>query len=70
MDSNQDEIQQISSAINELFEKVNKLKSKLDNLCKETGGCDQIKKINREILRKKERNILNATHINTLCEKE
>ena len=29
MDSNQDEIQQISSAINELFEKVDKLKSKL-----------------------------------------
>ena len=70
MDSNQEEIRQISSAIDELFEKVDRLRSKLDNLCKETGGCDQIKKINREILRKKERNILNATHINTLCEKE
>jgi hypothetical protein len=39
-------------------------------LCKETGGCDHIKKINREILRKKERDILNATHINTLREEE
>ena len=66
MDSNQDEIRQISSAINELFEKVDRLKLKLDNLCKETGGCDHIKKINREILRKKERDILNATNINTL----
>ena len=70
MGSNQDEIRQISSAIDELFEKVDRLKSKLDNLCKETGGCDQIKKINREILKKKERNILNATHINTLREEK
>ena len=70
MDFNKDEIQQISSSINELFEKVDRLKSKLDNLCKETGGCDQIKKINREILRKKERDILNATHINTLREEK
>ena len=70
MDSKQEEINEISSAVNELLVKVEKLKTKLDSLCKETGGCDQIKKINREILRKKERNILNATHINTLCEKE
>ena len=70
MDFNQDEIHQISSAIDELFEKVDKLKSKLDNLCKETGGCDQIKRVNREILKKKERNILNATHINTLREEK
>jgi acyl-[acyl carrier protein]--UDP-N-acetylglucosamine O-acyltransferase len=70
MDSKQDEIRQISSAINELFEKVEKLKSKLDSLCNETGGCEQIKKINREILRKKERSILNGTHINTLRKEE
>jgi len=69
MDSKQDEIIEISFAINELFEKVEKLKSKLDNLCKETGGCDQIKKINREILRNKD-SILNATHINALREEE
>ena len=70
MDSKQDEIRQISSAINELFEKVEKLKSKLDSLCNETGGCEHIKKINREILRKKERSILNGTHINTLRKEE
>lgn len=69
MDSDQEEIRQISSAINELFEKVDKLKSKLDNLCKETGSCDQIKKINREILKKKD-SILNATHINALRKEE
>ena len=69
MDSNQDEIGQISSAINELFEKVDRLKLKLDNLCKETGSCDQVKKINREILKKKD-SILNATHINTLRKEE
>jgi outer membrane murein-binding lipoprotein Lpp len=70
MDSKQEEINEISSAVNELLAKVEKLKSKLDSLCKETGGCDQIKKINQQILRKKERNILNATHINALCEEE
>ncbi len=66
MDSKQEEINEISSAVNELLVKVEKLKTKLDSLCKETGGCDHIKKINREILRKKERDILNATNINTL----
>jgi len=69
MDSNQDEIQEISFTINELFEKIEKLKSKLDSLCNETGGCKHIKKINREILKKKD-NILNGTHINTLRKEE
>ena len=70
MDSKQEEINEISSAVNELLVKVEKLKSKLDSLCKETGACDQIKKINQQILRKKERNILNATHINALREEK
>ncbi len=69
MDSDQEEIRQISSAINELLETVDKLKSKLANLCKETGSCDQIKKINREILKKKD-NILNGTDINALRKEE
>tara|TARA_R100000005_G_C4800894_1_gene92561 strand:+ start:128 stop:337 length:210 start_codon:yes stop_codon:yes gene_type:complete len=69
MDSDQEEIRQISSAINELLEKVDRLKSKLDNLCKETGGCEHIKKVNREILKKKD-NILNGTHINALRKEE
>ena len=66
MDSKQEEINEISSAVNELLVKVEKLKTKLESLCKETGGCDHIKQMNREILRKKERDILNATNINTL----
>ena len=70
MDSKQEEIDEISSAVNELLVKVEKLKTKLESLCKETGACDQIKKINQQILRKKERNILNATHINALREEE
>jgi len=68
MDSKQEEINEISSAVNELLAKVEKLKSKLDNLCRETGGCKQIKKINRQLLKKKER--INATHINSLREEE
>ena len=66
MDSKQEEINEISSAVNELLVKVEKLKTKLESLCKETGSCDHIKQMNREILRKKERDILNATNINTL----
>jgi len=69
MDSKQEEINEISSAVNELLVKVERLKSKLDSLCKETGGCDHIKKINQQILRKKD-SILNATHINALREEE
>jgi outer membrane murein-binding lipoprotein Lpp len=68
MDSKQEEINEISSAVNELLAKVEKLKSKLDNLCRETGGCKQIKKINRQLLKKKER--INGTHINSLREEE
>ena len=49
MDSKQEEINEISFAVNELLVKVEKLKTKLDSLCKETGGCDQIKKINQQI---------------------
>ena len=62
------EIHEISFAVNELLAKVEILKSRLDSLCNETGGCDQIKKINQQILRKK--NNLNGTHINTLREEE
>jgi len=69
MDSKQEEINEISSAVNELLVKVERLKTKLDSLCKETGSCDQIKKINQQILRKKD-SILNATHINALREEE
>ena len=69
MDSKQEEINEISSAVNELLVKVEKLKTKLDSLCDETGACDQIKKINQQILRKKD-SILNATHINALREEE
>tara|TARA_R100000234_G_scaffold84692_1_gene53835 strand:+ start:25 stop:234 length:210 start_codon:yes stop_codon:yes gene_type:complete len=69
MDSKQEEINEISSAVNELLVKVERLKSKLDSLCKETGSCVQIKKINQQILRKKD-SILNATHINALREEE
>ena len=67
MDSN-NEIKEISVALNELFEKVEKLKLKLDSLCKQTGGCAHIKAINREILKKKE--IINGTYINAFREEE
>tara|TARA_R110000751_G_scaffold87750_1_gene173833 strand:- start:341 stop:544 length:204 start_codon:yes stop_codon:yes gene_type:complete len=67
MDS-KNEIKDISVALNELFEKVEKLKLKLESLCKQTGGCDHIKAINREILKKKE--VINGTHIHAFREEE
>tara|TARA_R100000664_G_scaffold32439_1_gene47411 strand:- start:249 stop:416 length:168 start_codon:yes stop_codon:yes gene_type:complete len=54
MNSNKKEINNIQFALTELQEKVNQLKSKLDRLCKETGACDRVKSVNKELL---ERNI-------------
>ena len=67
MDS-KNEIKDISVALNEIFKKVEKLKLKLESLCKQTGGCDHIKAINREILKKKE--VINGTHIHAFREEE
>ena len=50
MDFKKEEINSIQFALTELQKKVDKLKTKLDKLCKETGGCDRVKNVNKEIL--------------------
>ena len=69
MDSNKKKtVEVLNTALIELVEKVEQLKIRLDVLCKETGGCKQIKRVNKELLAKKESN--NGTHINALREEE
>lgn len=53
MDFKKEEINSIQFALTELQKKVDKLKTKLDRLCKETGGCDRVKNVNKEILESK-----------------
>ena len=50
MDFKKEEINSIQFALTELQKKVDKLKTKLDRLCKETSGCDRVKNVNKEIL--------------------
>jgi|TARA_R100000995_G_scaffold9707_1_gene4100 uncharacterized protein YoxC len=70
-------ISELSSAIYELSQKVENLKSRLDILCKETGGCDTIKTINQHLvgkpaneLKAQKEKTHDGININPLCEKE
>ena len=68
MDSKKNNIDLLNNALSELVLKVEQLQLRLDVLCKETGACKQIKKINKELLNKKEKR--NGIDINTLREEE
>ena len=69
MDSNKKEtVEVLNTALIELVEKVEQLKIRLDVLCRETDGCKQIEKVNKELLAKKESN--NGTNIDALREEE
>jgi len=64
-------ILQLSVAINELSLKMETLKTKLDKLCKETGGCGNITKVNNDLLRKSaQKEIIDGTNINPLCKEK
>jgi uncharacterized coiled-coil protein SlyX len=52
MDSNKEQIiSEISSAMASLTLKLETLQAKVDELCKSTGGCDRVKKVNKELVR-------------------
>jgi len=69
MDSNKKQtVEVLNTALIDLVEKVEQLKIRLDVLCKETGACKHIKKVNKELLTKKESN--NGTNIDALREEE
>tara|TARA_R100000664_G_C2726291_1_gene118181 strand:+ start:515 stop:733 length:219 start_codon:yes stop_codon:yes gene_type:complete len=64
-------ITELSLALSELCKKVESLKTKLDRLCKETGACGNITKANKDLLRKSaQKEIIDGTNINALCEKK
>ena len=64
-------ISQLSVAINELSLKMENLKTKLDILCKETGGCGNIAKVNNDLLRASaQKEIIDGTNINPLCKEK
>ena len=50
MDSKSNEtISHISSVVKNLTLKIEKLQAKVDELCESTGGCDRVKKINKDL---------------------
>ena len=54
MDSKDRIISEISSVVASLTLKLETLQAKVDELCKSTGGCAHVKKVNRELLPEKE----------------
>lgn len=54
MDSKEKIILEISSVVESLSLKIEALQAKVNELCKSTGDCDRVKKVNRELLPEKE----------------
>jgi hypothetical protein len=54
MDSKEKIILEISSVVESLSLKIEALQAKVNELCKSTGDCSRVKKVNRELLPEKE----------------
>ena len=51
MDSNKEQIiSEISTAMASLTLKLETLQAKVDELCKSTGGCDRLRKVNKDLV--------------------
>jgi len=46
-------ILEISTAVQSLSLKLESLQAKVDELCKSTGDCDRMKKVNKELISEK-----------------
>ena len=68
MDSNDKMINDISVVIAGLSLKLETLQAKVEELCRATGTCSQVKKVNKELIPQKGANL--GTHINALREEE
>lgn len=68
MDSKDKMISDISVVIAGLSQKLATLQAKVDELCRSTGACGHIKKVNKELTTKKEGNV--GTNIDPLREKK
>ena len=50
MDSKDQIISEISTVVASLTLKLETLQAKVDELCKSTGGCDRVKKVNKDLV--------------------
>jgi prefoldin subunit 5 len=50
MDSKEQMIREISSVVESLSLKIEALQAKVNELCKSTGDCTRVKKVNKDLL--------------------
>ena len=55
MDAKEKIITEMSIVVASLTLKLEALQTKIDELCKKTGGCDRVKAVNKELLLKKDK---------------
>jgi len=68
MDSKDKMMSEISVVIAGLTQKLETLQAKVDELCRSTGACRQVEKVNKELHTQKEGQL--GTNINPLREKK
>jgi|TARA_E500000331_G_C16772315_1_gene504313 hypothetical protein len=68
MDSKEKMISDISVVIAGLSRKLETLQAQVEELCRSTGACGHVKKVNKELLTKKEGKL--GTNIDPLREKK
>jgi len=69
MDSKEKFLDDITSAVESLTQKIERLQAKVDELCKSTGDCSQITAAHNNLLSKNESRP-NGTNINSLRKKK
>ncbi len=55
MDLKDGTLKDINTAVQTLSEKIKTLQNKVDELCKSTGDCDRIKKVNKDLNPRKDK---------------
>lgn len=69
MDSKEQILDDITSVVKALSQKIETLQAKVNELCESTGECSQIKTAHENLLSKNESKI-NGTDIDTLCQEK
>tara|TARA_B100000029_G_scaffold311698_1_gene304230 strand:- start:76419 stop:76628 length:210 start_codon:yes stop_codon:yes gene_type:complete len=69
MDSNKQILDDITSVVEVLSQKIETLQAKVNELCESTGQCSQIKAVHEKMLSKNESKI-DGTHLDTLCQEK
>tara|TARA_R110000824_G_scaffold358906_1_gene546434 strand:- start:196 stop:402 length:207 start_codon:yes stop_codon:yes gene_type:complete len=68
MDSKDKLINEISSVMLSLSQKIESLQAKVDQLCRSTGNCTNIKTVHAELIPEKDET--NGIDINALCKEK